>query len=211
MVHRLYYDVKQGDFFHNLYDYPAIGQALRELLSKQKFDLVHLVSGYLLGGQVIHTAHEAGLPVVITLTEYWFMCARLNLIQANGALCSGPESDEKCMRCLMEDQRRYRLPAERAPALMDAFWGAARHLPFASHMTANVAERRITLQNALNAADLVISVSRYLITKFSEFNFEPGVTSFCVRVSARRLARNRRSPPDIRRFATWLHWANQGA
>ncbi len=171
-VHRLYYDVKQGDFFHNLYDYPPIGTAFRELLSKENFDLVHVISGYLLGGQVIHAARNFNLPVIITLTEYWFMCARLNLIQANGALCVGPESDEKCMRCLIEDQRRYRLPAQTAPGLMNAFWNVARHTPFVTQKVADVTERRTTLRTALNAANLVICPSRYLISKFAEFGYD---------------------------------------
>ncbi|MBL8161483.1 MAG: glycosyltransferase [Anaerolineae bacterium] len=171
-VHRLYYDVKEGDFYRNLYDYPRAGQAFAALLAANSFDLVHVISGYLLGGQVIHTARKAGLPVIITLTEYWFMCARLNLIQPNGGLCSGPESDEKCMRCLMEDKRRYRLPAQASPLLMDAFWSIAQRLPFANGMTEMVSERRTTLRDALNAANLVICPSQYLISKFAEFGFD---------------------------------------
>lgn len=171
-IHRLHYDVKEGDFFRNLYDHPGVGEAFRKVIQQESFDLVHVVSGYLLGGQVVHSAREAGLPVVITLTEYWFMCARLNLIQATGALCTGPESDEKCMRCLMEDQRRYRLPAQVAPRLMDAFWELARYMPFSTQMTEAVIQRRKTLHDALDAADLVICPSRYLISKFAEFGFD---------------------------------------
>lgn len=171
-VHRLYYDVKAGDFFRNLYDYPPVGDALRTVLAQGQFDLVHIVSGYLLGGQVIHTAREAGLPVVITLTEYWFMCARLNLIQPTGALCTGPESVEKCMRCLMEDKRRFRLAAQTAPPLMDAFWSMARRLPFAAAQTIHINERQTTLRQALDAATLVICPSHYLISKFGEFGFD---------------------------------------
>jgi glycosyltransferase involved in cell wall biosynthesis len=178
MVHRLYYDVKEGNFYRNLYDYPRVGEAFAALLAANRFDLVHVISGYLLGGQVIHTARAAGLPVIITLTEYWFMCARLNLIQPNGSLCSGPESDEKCMRCLMEDKRRYRLPAQASPLLMDAFWSIAQHLPFASEMTGTVSERRATLRDALNAANLVICPSRYLISKFAEFGFDTARYTF---------------------------------
>lgn len=172
-VHRLYYDVKEGsDPFRKLYDNAQVGTALQKILNERRFDLLHLVSGYLFGGQVVHTAQAAGLPVIITLTEYWFMCTRLNLIQATGTLCSGPESDEKCMRCLMEDKRRFRLPAQATPVLMDAFWSVAQHLPFANDMTNAVATRRHTLRHALDAADLVVSPSRYLIDKFAEFGFD---------------------------------------
>jgi glycosyltransferase involved in cell wall biosynthesis len=173
VVHRISYDVKESkDPFRKLYDNPQVGEALRGILNERHFDLVHLVSGYLFGGQVIHTVQSVGIPLVITLTEYWFMCTRLNLIQATGALCSGPESDEKCMRCLMEDKRRYRLPAQSAPALMDAFWSVAQRLPFATEMTQAVSERRQVLRKALDAADLVVSPSRYLINKFAEFGYD---------------------------------------
>ncbi|MBL8161482.1 MAG: glycosyltransferase family 4 protein [Anaerolineae bacterium] len=173
IVHRISYDVKESnDPFRKLYDNPQVGDALRQLLNERHFDLVHLVSGYLFGGQVIHTVQNAGIPLVITLTEYWFMCTRLNLIQATGGLCSGPENDEKCMRCLMEDKRRYRLPAQSAPVLMDAFWSVAQYLPFATEMTHAVSERRNVLHHALDAADLVVSPSRYLINKFAEFGYD---------------------------------------
>lgn len=171
-VFRLFYDVRKGDRLRNLYDYPQVGQAFRDIVANEQFDLVHVVSGYLVGPQVIQAARAAGLPVILTLTEYWFMCARLNLIQVSGVLCSGPESDEKCMRCLKEDQRRYRLPAQYAPELMDTFWGVARHLPFAVQMTEAVADRRQTLRAALEAAHLVICPSNYLISKFAEFGFD---------------------------------------
>ncbi|MCB9450636.1 MAG: glycosyltransferase [Anaerolineaceae bacterium] len=177
-VHRLHYDIKIGDFFHNLYDYPPAGEALREVLAQGQFDLVHVVSGYLLGGQAIHTVRDAGLPVVVTLTEYWFMCARLNLIQATGALCSGPESDEKCMRCLQEDKRRFRLAAQAAPAVMDVFWSFADRLPFAIQQTAQIHDRQQTLRQALDAATLVICPSHYLIQKFGEFGFDTGRFTF---------------------------------
>jgi hypothetical protein len=108
-VHSLYYDVKDGDeTFRNLYDYQPIGDAFREVVLNRSFDLVHIVSGYLLGKPVVEVAKELALPVIITLTEYWFMCARLNLIKATNELCSGPERAEKCARCIMEYKRRYR-------------------------------------------------------------------------------------------------------
>ncbi|MBL8154323.1 MAG: glycosyltransferase [Anaerolineae bacterium] len=171
-VHRLYYDVKAGDHFHNLYDYPPVGEAFRALIERESFDLVHIISGYLLGGQVIHAARERGLPVVLTLTEYWFMCARLNLFQATDQVCSGPESDSKCARCLLEDLRRYRLPAKTMPKLMDVFWKVADQTPLVQPMTQQVAERRVVLKQALESAQLVICPSHFLMDKFNEFHFD---------------------------------------
>ncbi len=174
VVHRVSYNVKEGDFFRNMYDYPPLGKALRAILAQGSFDLVHLVSGYLLGGQVIHTVKAFGLPLVVTLTEYWFMCLRLNLLHPDDTLCSGPESDAKCARCLLEEKRRYRLPAQYVPGIMNAFWTFARQLSFTNIQEEAIAHRRDTLRQALEAADLVISPSRFLIDKFAEYGFNTG-------------------------------------
>ncbi|MBZ0302134.1 MAG: glycosyltransferase [Anaerolineae bacterium] len=173
IVHRFYYNVEHGDPFRNLYDHPAIGAAFRTFLEGRSFDLVHIVSGYLLGGQVIHVARAQGIPVVMTLTEYWFLCYRLNLLRTNGDLCVGPETDEKCARCLLEEKRRYRMPVEFVPReVVDRFWSVADHTPLVKTAAERIAERRQTLRQALDAVDLVISPSRFLIDKFHQFGFD---------------------------------------
>ncbi len=172
-IHRAFYNVKEGDNpFRNLYDNPQLGSAIRTVLAQQSFDLMHIISGYLLGGQAVNAGHAMGIPVVVSPMEYWFMCAQLNLIQPTGKLCTGPDSDQKCMRCLMEDKRRYRLSAEAAPAVMDIFWNIAQKLPFTRDLTEAVAQRRVVLHKALDAADVVICNSQFLINKFTEFKFD---------------------------------------
>jgi glycosyltransferase involved in cell wall biosynthesis len=173
-IHRLYYNQKQGsDPFRNSYDDPRIGEALDSVLQNDTFDIAHVVSGYLLGGQVIDTAKAHGLPVVLTLTEFWFMCFRLNLLTSTNEMCIGPESDEKCMRCRLEEKRRYRKLKPFVPDLgMDAFWSVFRHSPVAQQETAVMTHRRETLSKALQAVDLVISPSRFLISKFAEYGYD---------------------------------------
>ncbi len=171
-VHRLSCNLKSGsDPALNLYDNPLAGRAVEELLARRHFDLVHMVSGYLLAGQVIYAAQRAGLPVVITLTEYFYMCPRLNLIHADWSMCTGPDSDAKCARCLLEDKRRYRLPAQVAPRLMDQYWAASRDSTEMQRQTAAVARRRAALKAALEAADLVICPSHFIIEKYREYGF----------------------------------------
>ncbi len=171
VIHRLNYDLKAGNYFENLYDDARIGTAFQQVLEQNTFDVVHVVSGYLIGPKVIHAAKAAGIPVVLTLTEFWFMCFRLNLLKVDNEMCVGPESDEKCMRCILEDQRRFRLPAQKAPTVMDAFWDVAKHAPFAHKQTAAVTQRRETLMNAVAAADMVICPSYFLMNKFKEYGY----------------------------------------
>ncbi|GIL09171.1 MAG: glycosyl transferase family 1 [Chloroflexota bacterium] len=173
LVHRLFYRAANDfDPLVSFYDYPPVGAALEDILRRGAFDLMHIVSGYLLGNQAVQAARRVGIPSVITLTEFWFMCARLNLIQATGALCTGPESYDKCTRCLMEDKRRYRLPAQVAPKVMDAVWPVVYRTASSGQMRAAVQRRDHTLRAALKAVDLVICPSNYLIDKFAEFGFD---------------------------------------
>lgn len=172
VVHRLHYDLKAGDHFQNRYDDPRVGEAFREVLKQNTFDVVHVISGYLLGGQVIHAAKAARIPVVLTLTEYWFMCERLNLLHRDNRMCVGPDSDEKCVRCVIQDFRRYRIIQENAPIVSDVIWRSAKRLGLMRRWRDAFARRRETLKAALDAADVVISPSRFLIDKFSEYRYD---------------------------------------
>jgi glycosyltransferase involved in cell wall biosynthesis len=172
VVHRLHYDLKAGDYFQNRYDDPRVGAAFRDVLKQSAFDVVHVVSGYLLGGQVIHAAKASGIPVVLTLTEYWFMCERLNLLHRDNQMCVGPDSDHKCARCMIQDLRRYRIIQENVPALADVFWNTAKGIGLMRGWQDAFARRRETLNAALEAVDVVISPSRFLIEKFEEYRYD---------------------------------------
>lgn len=170
-VHRLSFDIYAGNEFTNLYDNPMIGQALKPVLERGKFDLIHLISGYLLGGQVIHTAHEMGIPVVLTLTEYFFMCPRLNLMHVDSSLCSGPDTDEKCGRCLLEGKRRFYYLKEASPVMADAFWTIAQYTSFAKRKSTEVSDRHEVMTNAFNQADLIIAPSQFILQKYAEYGY----------------------------------------
>jgi glycosyltransferase involved in cell wall biosynthesis len=171
LVHRVSYNIKEGDYFKNLYDYAPIGDVLRNILSQRHFDLVHMVSGYMLGGQVIDTANAFKIPVVVTLTEYWFMCHQLTLQYPDGKVCIGPESAKKCTRCLLEEKRRWSIPKKHAPHLMDTLWNGLLKTSIFKNTIDDVAQRQIHLAQSLSRAALVISPSRFLINKFKEYGF----------------------------------------
>ncbi|MGD9904539.1 MAG: glycosyltransferase [Vicinamibacterales bacterium] len=164
-VHRLYYDVTPGDRWRNLYDHPFVGEACREVIRSRPFDVVHVISGYLLGRQVVDAAKAYDARVVITLTEFWFLCARLNLLRRTGAICTGPGA-EKCARCLAEERRRFRLPAQYAPQVADALWAMGGWLPSRRAAVAATSRRIEVLSDALACADLIISPSQFLIDLF---------------------------------------------
>ncbi|MEI9813412.1 MAG: glycosyltransferase [Acidobacteriota bacterium] len=172
VLHRFFYNIKDGDHYLNLYDDARIGASLQGLLQAERFDVMHVVGGYLIGGQVIPVAKQFGIPVVLTLTEFWYMCYRLNLLTANNEMCVGPDTEAKCARCTLEDKRRYRLPAYKAPALANAFWMVAQYAPFAQAQEREVSRRRQKLLDAVGAADVVICPSHFLMDKYREYGFD---------------------------------------
>lgn len=176
IVHRLHYslepDTKTDDFLANTYEYAPIGTTIEQVLEAGSFDLMHIVSGYLIGHEAVLAAQRMGIRVVLTLTEFWFMCPRLNLIHATWKLCAGPDTYEKCTRCLMESKRRYRLPAVWTPALLDAVWPLVLRTPSYQHTYSAVTRRDKVLRQTLQAVDMVISPSRFLMKKFLEYRFK---------------------------------------
>jgi glycosyltransferase involved in cell wall biosynthesis len=172
LVHRLHYSLDDTDNrFRAGYAHPWVAEQLQKLLREGKFDVVHLISGYLIGADAIYLAHQFGAAAVVTLTEYWFMCARMNLIQITGKVCSGPETDEKCARCMKEDLRRFRLPALYAPDLAAAFWSLGGMHLVGHDKIQDIRLRREWLKPALEAADVVICPSKFLYDTFARHHF----------------------------------------
>ncbi len=144
------------------YDNPWIGDHLRNFLKEDRPDVFHLIGGYLLGADVIRAASGEGLPVIVTLTDFWFICPRITLLRSDGQICAGALPRD-CVRCLAEEKRRYRWPAQALPWLMDRLWASflvnMRNLPAP---LADVEHRRRTLTAALNQVDLAICPSEFL-------------------------------------------------
>jgi glycosyltransferase involved in cell wall biosynthesis len=144
------------------YDNPWVEQAVADLLAEKRSDLLHLISGYLMGAGTIRAAREAGLPAVVTLTDYWFICPRVTLLRSNGQVCADATPLD-CVRCLAEEKRRYRWPARLIPGLMDHLWS----LPLAGKLggsvnLAAIERRRRVLTEALGQLDLAICPSEFL-------------------------------------------------
>lgn len=147
------------------YANPAIEAWLRERMRIWQPDLIHLHSGYLIGAGAITAARAMGMPTVVTLHDYWFLCPRITLLRGDGSLCRQPPDDPaECAWCLQLDRRRYRLLEQISGGLAGKVWtklagNDGRVTQFA---------RRETLREALAQADLVIAPSRFLAGLFGE-------------------------------------------
>lgn len=143
------------------YDNPWIENHLAEYLAREKPDIFHLISGYLMSGGAIRAANRLKIPVALTLTDFWFICPRLTLQRTTGQVCE-ENSSLDCVRCSLEEQRRYRLPARLFPDLVARGWQGARFLPAIARKSQQIEERAKILKAALNQTDVVICPSNFL-------------------------------------------------
>jgi glycosyltransferase involved in cell wall biosynthesis len=143
-----------------VYDNPWIGDHLQDWLADQRPDAFHLIGGYLLTASALRAARRLGIPTIVTLTDFWFLCPRIQLLRSDGSLSTLPVNPATCARCLGEEKRRFRLGRQIAPGLMDAYWERQ------TRQTQAVEQRLAALQQALNETDAIISPSQFLKSVF---------------------------------------------
>jgi glycosyltransferase involved in cell wall biosynthesis len=144
------------------FENPDIAQLLRPVMKLINPDVVHVMHAMKLSGAAVGLCYELKIPIVLTLTDYWFICPRHTLIRWNDELCEGPRHDLDCVKCLH--------------ALHGFAGGIAQHLPtsglriaanFASdwsHSLRDVAAIRMRqdyLREIVERADRVIALSQF--------------------------------------------------
>jgi glycosyltransferase involved in cell wall biosynthesis len=177
-VHYLTYNLSLAQrAFPLLYRNPYLGEWFRRFFETDRPDLLHVNSGYLLGGAVIEQAHALGIPIALTLHEFWFLCPINTLLRTNGRICDEPVPPARCKWCLMSQKRRYRLLDQWSNGWIgDAFVEAASSPLLAAWAERDadiqeINERREYLQKVYAMLDLVISPSQFLIDKMSAYHF----------------------------------------
>ena len=145
-----------------LYRNPIIADLIRQFIGEQKPDVVHVTSCDRISASVIPSAKQAGVPVVLTLTDFWFICPRINLVRSNGTLCDGQTTAWDCLKCMTAGTKIYRGLAKFLPAaaLQAAVTGISRRPRLTRHrglrgMAGDMADRKRYLSDVLRQADYV--------------------------------------------------------
>lgn len=61
----------------------------------QQFNLVHVTHSMRMA-TALQAAAQAGLPHLLTLTDFFLPCPRINLVNIDQQLCSGPQAGKRC-------------------------------------------------------------------------------------------------------------------
>ncbi|MBI1295447.1 glycosyltransferase [bacterium] len=160
------------DIFHSpqrrLWDYDndLIEDWFQRFLTKEQPDLLHLQTGYLMSVAPVHAAVTAGVPMVLTLHDYWYLCPRHTLQRGDGTLCTEiPTNPAGCAWCRKLEEPRFRL----ADKLSAGFVGQAAQWIGLQQETAVVADRRRRLHEALGNIDAVIAPSQFMADQFAPY------------------------------------------
>ncbi|MBI5863778.1 MAG: glycosyltransferase [Planctomycetes bacterium] len=80
--------------------------AIRALLDRERPDLVQLANPGHIGLNVIDAAREAGLPVVISVVDFWWLCPKHTLHHHSGGMCDAAVRPAECRRCIARTHER---------------------------------------------------------------------------------------------------------
>ncbi|MCL4826270.1 MAG: glycosyltransferase family 4 protein [Caldilinea sp.] len=145
------------------FDNPLLGEWFETYFQRQRPDIAHFQAGYLLGVAPIFAAHSAGVPIVLTLHDYWFLCPQHTLQRSDGALCTTvPDDPAICARCRLWSSDPYARLAR---------WGGTGVRPFMEKLPigvdgALIEQRRKRVHAALALAARVIAPSQFMQRQF---------------------------------------------
>lgn len=78
-----------------------LANQLAEWMRAERFDVAHVMHTMRMGSAVL-ALQRAAIPYVLTLTDFFLPCARINQIDSNGQLCAGPDGGRQCAKnCLV--------------------------------------------------------------------------------------------------------------
>lgn len=142
--------------FYRTFLNPAIERDFAAFLAREQPDLVHFQHVMGLSARLIPIARDMGLPVVLTLHDYWFLCSNSQLVRPDAQVCRGKAWGLKCARCALV---RAGVPLVKPlqPVVAPLFWA-----------------RDTLVRRAAWQADCLIAPSRFLIQQYVAAGFPAG-------------------------------------
>jgi GT2 family glycosyltransferase/glycosyltransferase involved in cell wall biosynthesis len=151
---------------------PRVAARAGGLLDEIRPDLVHV--GHLTGLStgIVFEARRRGLPVVITLHDFWTLCPLGQLLDVKLQVCPGP-TPRRCLGCV---GGQVAITSRAAREVGRAVPGAAAIgrvvSRFGHEGERRVAERLLEMREVLRAADRLISPSTFLHDRMAALGVE---------------------------------------
>lgn len=156
---------------------------LRQILAELEPDIVHVTHLINHTAVLLEEAHEASIPIVATLTDFFGFCFNNKLEAANGSLCAGPNAlRSNCIACFLKASNNA--TARKFGGVPLGWAGAGIALraaasigvqPFGSrsHIVDDLVERPDTLKRTYGVYDAMIAPSTFLHSAYLQQGFPP--------------------------------------
>ncbi len=106
---------KSPDPQKHLYNNPVVANFLDRYLKEIKPDLVHVTSCETLSASVLDVVKKNRIPLVLSITDFWFLCPRINLLRSDGENCNGITTPWDCLQCTARWSKAYQLSHKLLP------------------------------------------------------------------------------------------------
>ncbi len=173
-VRRLNMNWRKGaDPSRYLYDDPIAGSQADDLIRRFRPAVVHVTYPGHLTVSVVFAARRAGIPVVLSLCDFWCICPRYSLHHADGHICDARVTAWDCTNCLAWDAKIYRWPKRVLPdpALRAVLSWVGRQPSLSRRrgvlgIIGDMEGRRQAIRRAFDATGSVLAVSQYVMDVF---------------------------------------------
>lgn len=208
--------------FSGTYRSDAAAAAFASFLDREAPDVVHFQHLTCLSTTSVSEAKRRGIPVVLTLHDFWILCPRSQLVRRDQSLCER-HTQTDCVNCMAGQLRirggyaRARSLWKRSEKLMRLRLPLARRVlrklaarPFAREGDAleQIRAREAHMHAICSQVDRFISPSRFLRDRFVEFGLP--ASKIVVSANGFDLSRWRKSPQRERRTGAPLRVAYLG-
>jgi glycosyltransferase involved in cell wall biosynthesis len=102
LVRRVVFNDPYGSSFRESYDHHRLDEPFADFLAASRPDVVHVQHLVLLSPNLLAVARSAGIPCVLGLHDFFYLCHRLFLLDAEGRRCPGPDRGARCESCLAD-------------------------------------------------------------------------------------------------------------
>ncbi|SFM08090.1 Glycosyltransferase involved in cell wall bisynthesis [Desulfomicrobium norvegicum] len=96
--------IKKQNHINNLFN-KEIERLFIKTIDIFKPDIIHFQHTHItLPFSLLTHSISSKIPTLITLHDFWYICPKTYMLNADGTLCNGPTSPEKCAKCFLKNE-----------------------------------------------------------------------------------------------------------
>jgi glycosyltransferase involved in cell wall biosynthesis len=160
---RLYFSALNLLSLKHTYKNIKVEREFKALLDEINPDIVHFQHLMNLSVSLIELVKQRGIPSVLTLHDFWFVCPSINLLRSDCSTCDGPDADaNNCCMCCSKAIAEYltqSLGRDRIPKVFSRFLELGL---MALRKSKDFKQRQEYLKSLLLKVDKLIAPSMFL-------------------------------------------------